>query len=106
MESFLHYLLNSDIQHRPHGTPCGRALILSVFLICAVSGVLAQTQENDHPVPILTGNAGYFTTEDDAQYELVPEVNPVLLVPLGDKWLVESRAEFYGDFERPKSGQP
>ena len=106
MESILHYSLNCEVHHGRHTVPCGRAFILSFFLICAVSAVLAQTQETDRPVPILTGNAGYFTTEDDAQYELVPEVNPVLLVPLADKWLVESRAEFYGDFERPKSGQP
>jgi len=29
--------------------------------------------------------------------ELVPSITPVLLVPLGDRWLVESRAEFTGE---------
>jgi hypothetical protein len=37
---------------------------------------------------------------------LVPEINPVLLLPLGERWLVESRAEFKGEFERPAGGGP
>ena len=34
------------------------------------------------------------------------QINPVLLVPLGDRWLVESRAEFEGEFQRPPGGGP
>ena len=34
------------------------------------------------------------------------QINPVLLVPLGDHWLIESRAEFEGEFQRPTDGGP
>jgi hypothetical protein len=61
--------------------------------------------ETERPVPILTGNAGFFTNVNGGQTELVPSITPVLLVPLGDRWLVESRAEFTGEFERPDGGR-
>ena len=60
--------------------------------------------EIERPVPILTGNAGFFTNVNGGETELVPSITPVLLVPLGDRWLVESRAEFKGEFERAEGG--
>ena len=81
------------------------ALVCLWFFPSTVPLLVAQTVDYERPVPILTGNAGYFTTEDNGTTELVPEVIPVLLVPLGDRWLIESRAEFYGGFDSAK-GQP
>jgi hypothetical protein len=46
--------------------------------------------ETERPIPILTGNAGFFTNVNGGETELVPSITPVLLVPLGDRWLVES----------------
>jgi len=40
------------------------------------------------------------------QTQLDAQINPVLLLPLGDRWLVESRAEFQGAFQRPPGGGP
>jgi hypothetical protein len=34
------------------------------------------------------------------------QVNPVLLLPFGERWLVESRGEFEGQFQRPPGGGP
>jgi hypothetical protein len=89
------------------GRACVWAGCLAVF--CFWSSVLsAQTPEpapeTERPVPILTGNAGFFSRVNGGETELVPSITPVLLVPLGDRWLVESRAEFTGDFERPDGG--
>ena len=83
--------------------PQTRALLwaaAAVFLLGLSSTVQAQTEPSERPVPILTGNAGYFTNVEGGQTELVPSINPVILLPLGDKWLVEGRAEFKGEFER------
>jgi len=55
-------------------------------------------------VPILSGAAGFFTNVQGGQTQLAPEINPVLLLPLGDRWLVESRAQFEGEFEQPEGG--
>lgn len=79
--------------------------VVALFLL--VSPLLAaQTLDSERPVPILTGSAGYFTNVDAGQKALVPEINPVLLLPFGDRWLVESRAGFEGEFERPEGGGP
>ena len=79
-------------------------LLLILCLIPAFSR--AQTSPSNSPVPILTGTAGSFTFVTAGQTQLNAQVNPVLLVPLGDHWLVESRAEFQGAFQRPPGGGP
>lgn len=78
------------------------ACLCSAFLIPAI--VAAQTSSPDSAVPILTGTAGYFTFVTAGQTQLNAEVNPVLLLPFGDRWLVEARAEFQGVFQRPPGG--
>jgi hypothetical protein len=57
-------------------------------------------------VPILSGSAGYFNFVTAGQNQVDEQINPVLLVPLGDHWLVESRMECEGAFQRPPGGGP
>jgi hypothetical protein len=78
-----------------------------LILFCLLPTLLtAQAVDinTERPVPILTGNAGFFTNVNGGKTELVPSINPVILLPLGDRWLIESRAEFKGDFQRPDGG--
>src|SRR5437763_13820625 len=79
---------------------------LTLILALLPSNSVAQTAQTERPVPILTGSAGFFTNVNVGQTQLVAEVNPVILLPLGDRWLIESRAEFKGEFERPEDGGP
>ena len=77
----------------------------ALLIVCVIPALLAaQTPGSDSPVPILSGSAGYFTFVTAGQTQLNAQINPVLLVPLGDRWLVESRAEFQGAFQRPPGG--
>src|SRR5882672_2096887 len=64
---------------------------------CQDAAVAVASEEK--PVPILSGSAGYFTFVNGGQAELNPQFNPVLLLPLGDRWLVEGRGEFEGAFQ-------
>lgn len=57
-------------------------------------------------MPILSGSIGNFSFVTGGQNLLDSQINPVLLVPLGDRWLIESRAEFEGQFQRPPNGGP
>src|SRR5215813_12285238 len=73
---------------------------LTAFVVTLLwSRSVAQTNE-EKPVPIITGAAGYFTNVDAGRTELIPEINPVLLIPIGDRWLIESRASIQGEYER------
>jgi hypothetical protein len=81
-------------------------LLLSVFLISSCSFLLGQNSDTEKPVPILTGNAGAFDFVSGGHTLIDTQVNPVLLVPLGERWLIESRAEFEGQFQRPSNGGP
>ncbi len=92
------------------GRKPGRTSALAACFVLFLIPTLLTAQEPDQvsamerPVPILTGNAGYFTNVTGGEAELVPSITPVLLLPLGEHWLVESRAEFEGEFERPEGG--
>ena len=68
--------------------------------------LLAQTEQSDKAIPILTGNFGAFSFVTGGHNLFDTQINPVLLVPLGDRWLIESRAEFEGQFQRPSDGGP
>jgi hypothetical protein len=83
----------------------GVLFLLSSFLLLATLPAAGQALEAERPVPILTGSAGFFDNVTGGHTELSPVMSPVLLLPLGDRWLVESRAEFEGDFEaKPNQG--
>jgi len=87
-------------------------VVLFLFLCFAFASftthlAVAQSPEPDEkPVPILTGTAGTFSFVTAGQQQLNAQINPVLLLPLGEHWLIESRAEFQGVFQRPPGGGP
>jgi len=83
------------------------ALFVSCLAFCfAASSAAAQLPDSEKPIPILTGTAGTFSFVTAGQQQLNAQINPVLLLPLGDHWLVEGRAEFQGAFQRPPDGGP
>ena len=84
---------------------------LGLLLLAFSAGTAAQTPdaqppELDKPIPILTGNAGAFSFVTGGHNLIDTQINPVLLVPLGQKWLIESRVSFEGQFQRPPDGGP
>jgi hypothetical protein len=76
------------------------------LLLLSPTWIAAQSPDKEKPVPILTGNAGAFSFVTGGQNLVDTQINPVLLVPLGKGWLIESRAEFEGQFQRPPDGGP
>ncbi len=80
---------------------------LGLFLLLWSPGwIAAQDQDSEKPVPILTGSAGAFSFLTGGHNIIDTQINPVLLVPLGDRWLIEARTEFEGEFQRPPGGGP
>lgn len=101
----MQYLSKSSVRQRPRSAHGGRVILLFAF-ICIIPNLLGQSPETERPVPILTGSVGYFNFVTAGQNEIDGQINPVLLLPLGTHWLVESRAEFEGAFQRPADGEP
>jgi hypothetical protein len=81
-------------------------MVAGFLFALLLTGLAASQTESDKPVPILTGNMGTFSFVTGGQNVIDTQINPVLLVPIGDKWLIESRAEFEGAFQRPPGGGP
>ena len=102
------FLLPHKSRKNESRRPQGKALfaMTAVFLLSCCATISAQNSESEKPVPILTGNAGTFSFVTAGQNLIDTQINPVLLVPFGDHWLIESRAEFEGQFQRPPGGGP
>lgn len=83
-----------------------RGTALSACILVLATCAVAQSPNGDKPIPILSGSAGAFSFVSGGQNLIDTQINPVLLLPLGDHWLVESRAEFEGQFQRPPGGGP
>src|SRR5580698_8890069 len=80
--------------------------VCACFLFLSLEHANAQAPEADKPIPILSGSIGTFSFVTGGQNVIDTQINPVLLVPIGDHWLIESRAEFQGAFQRPPGGGP
>ena len=78
---------------------------LALFLAPAI---FAQSQVTDSedikPVPIFTMGTGFITTFQGGTPHLGPLISPIFLVPIGDKWLIESRDTFESDLAPPPGG--
>ena len=72
-----------------------RVFRLLALFIAGSSFICAQ--EN---VPILSGGAGFLGASKGGVNSFQPVIAPVLTIPLGDKWLIESRADLRGFVSR------
>jgi len=80
--------------------------VIVLLLFLSFAPWIPAQDKADKPIPILTGNIGTFSFVTGGQNLIDTQINPVLLIPLGDRWLIESRAEFEGEFQRPPGGGP
>jgi hypothetical protein len=70
--------------------------LITVFL-ATQSKARTPAEEEVKPVPLLTGSAGFITTFDAGEPHLHPIATPLVLVPIGQRWVFESRATFETD---------
>ena len=64
-------------------------LVISMLVFLRAGVVTAQQPD----VPIISGGAAFFSSTQGGATFLQPVLAPVLVVPLGDRWLIESRAD-------------
>jgi hypothetical protein len=72
-------------------------LLLSGHL-CAQDGDINRNDAGY--TPVISGGLGYVHNVNGGVTTLEPQINPVLLVPLGSHFLIESRTDFTGFFQR------
>lgn len=90
---------------RNHFTKPG-LLAVTCFALCGA--VKAQQDavpspnpvDDEKPIPILSGGVAFVPTWEGGDPTLVSIISPVILVPLGNNFVVESRTEFEDDFVR------
>lgn len=72
--------------------------VLVAFILLAGTVMWAQTNSPpESGVPILTGYTGVVTNFVPGAQDVGPTFNPIFLVPLGSKFLVEAEGEFNAD---------
>ncbi|MBS1822080.1 MAG: hypothetical protein JST61_08930 [Acidobacteria bacterium] len=79
------------------------AVTIALCLAAAHHGRAQQAAEPDNHagrVPVISGGFGYVHNVSGGATSLIPQINPVLLVPFGQHVLLESRTDFTGFFER------
>jgi hypothetical protein len=57
----------------------------------------AQVEPGVKPIPVLQTSGAFQTVFDGGETHIHPLITPVLLVPLGHRWLFETRATFESD---------
>ena len=88
---------------------CFAAFCLSFWLsLCLSTQAFAQAPEasGTPTVPVVSGGVAFVPFVQGGQTTLVSIISPVVLLPLGDNWLIESRGAFEGDFTRRNGTGP
>jgi hypothetical protein len=83
-----------------------RSAVLIALILASMVTQAQDAPDAPKPVPVFSGSFGFVPIFDGGHVTLVTLASPVVLVPIGDKWLVESRGAFEGDFTRPDGGGP
>lgn len=77
-----------------------RFRILSLIALLLMAGGAAAQSD----VPILSGGVGLLGSNEAGSNLFQPVIAPVLAIPIGDRWLIESRADLREVIFQPNSG--
>ncbi len=64
-----------------------------VWLLLLVAFVPPKGASAQSDVPIISGGAGFFSATQGGNTFFQPVIAPVVVAPLGEKWLIETRAD-------------
>jgi hypothetical protein len=79
-----------------------KVALLGFLLVFSIA--LQAQDDGFKAVPILTGSTAYFTRVTAGQVQDAPSVNPLLLLPIGDKWLIEAKGSYSDTFTKNAQG--
>lgn len=78
--------------------------LFAIFISCPALAqdeqeIRGSTWNRSAGVPVLTGDTGFTANFRPGRDPLGPTATPILLVPSGERWLVEAKGEFENGFE-------
>lgn len=79
-------------------TQAARFAAFTLALLCAVRYGTAQN------TPLLSGGIGFFTSTNGGNTNYQPTIQPLLAAPIGNRFLIESRATLLENFSPGQSG--
>ena len=74
------------------------ATLVLLFAVTATAQNGPQYKQPEGGAPLLTGFVGFGTDFQPGQQQLSPTIAPIVLLPFGEKWLVESELELEGTY--------
>ncbi len=72
-------------------------VVLAVFSASIGRAQQTSTETSESPIPVITGDFSFQTTFQPGTQDVMPEFDPVILVPIGHKLLVESEFDMSMD---------
>lgn len=83
-----------------YATRTASGLLLFAVLVSSS----AMRCQSEAPVPVLTGSVAYFDKVNAGQAQYAPSLSPLILAPLGDKWLLEAKGSSSDTIAPDKKG--
>ena len=77
-----------------------RIATFALLLLCAIRYGIAQN------TPLLSGGVGFFTSTNGGSTTYQPIIEPLIAAPIGNRFLIESRATLLESFSPNDNGQP
>jgi len=84
-----------------------RFTVLAIGAVLFLTPVLkaqadnAASDDSIRPIPVFTMGSGFIATFQGGTPNLGPLINPLLLVPVGQNWLIEGRGDLESDLAPP-----
>jgi hypothetical protein len=75
------------------------------FLLFSVTVLLATQRGNAQDTPLISGGVGFFANTTGGNTAYLPIISPLLAAPIGDHFLIESRAALFEQFTPKADGQ-
>jgi len=73
--------------------------VIGFVVLGIASAAAAQDGDSREGVPVVTGYTGSVFTLQSGKQQASPTINPIVLVPVGKRWLIEAEGEFEGEYE-------
>jgi hypothetical protein len=77
----------------------------TVFFVAILAGACFANHAAAQDVPLVSGGVGFFTVTNGGATTYQPHIEPLIVAPIGNSFLVESRGIIFEQFQPKENGQ-